>query len=279
MDPETNGSENTVNNNNDQNQNNANANADANANANLGTGEDVNNGQQNQNNNNSANGNRVDSIPYGRFKEVNDERQTFKTANEQLTAENEQFKQALQSLTGGGNQENVNIEGPTEDQFNTREEFIDARYAWNQKKIKEANDLAAQQTAHNTDVQNYTKSMQEARGKYADFDQKVNACTVDFSKNPAVEKQILKAGGDLAYVLASDPVEAQRIVNLPKDQALIALGTISTRIPRSNGQPNNASGMPNPIEPIGGGQQNGNSGTHDADLSQEDFQKKYPLVY
>jgi len=220
-------------------------------------------------------------IPYERFQQVNTQKNTLKTENEQL-------KQALQSLTGGEKPQESGPQEPQREQFQSEADYYRALGVWGgQQGYQQAKQQDYQQTqaleqqnAKNKAQVNYTSKMMEAKGKYNDFDAIISQCTADFTANPALEMAIMShpQAGDLAYQLGSDPQEAMRISQLPTEQALIALGTLTAKIPGSNGQPIKKSGMPKPIEPVGTAKPTGAKDYSD-DMTQEEFDEAYPTIW
>jgi len=213
------------------------------------------------------------TVPYSRFKEVNDQLRTFK----------EQASNAVTSLTGGVKQQEETNAEPKREQFQNDADYYRAlgmhggRQGFQEAKTQEEQQGradAAQQQRTNAET-NFATKATEAAKKYTNFNEVLAASTVSFSDPVSMAIQASPVAGDLAYALATNPTEAARIASLPVNEAIYALGTLSAQIPGSNGQPVKMSNMPNPINPVGTAKPSGAKPYSD-DMSQEDFDSSSP---
>jgi len=214
------------------------------------------------------------TVPYSRFKEVNDQLRTFK--------ENQQ--NAVNSLTGGVKQpEETNLE-PKPEQFQNNADYYRALGVYGgQQGFQEAKTQEEQQNRANTEHQsnvdadnNFSVKTAEAQKKYTNYDEMVAQSTAVFSLEAQKAIKTSPVAGDLMYALASNPEKANEISNMNPNEAIYALGMLSAQIPGSNGQPVKMSNMPNPISTVGTGKPSGVRPYSD-DMSQDSFNDSFPM--
>ena len=137
------------------------------------------------------------------------------------------------------------------------------------------NALADRQTKAEVNLQ--TKAA-AARAAHPDFD-----ATIDAARNlgigfaPSLELAISEHenAGELGYQLAKNHDVAYKLMTLPPEQALLALGTFIAKMPTGNSQPaNKLTELNPPITPLNGG---GAPVTQYADdMSDADFDRMFP---
>lgn len=97
-------------------------------------------------------------------------------------------------------------------------------------------------------LQNFQRSAQESRGKYADFDQVVGKSDVSLPDPALVALGELENVADVAYHLAKNPHLAQELWQMTPTKAVAAIGRISAQLERQ-AEPQ-ISKAPKPISPV-----------------------------
>lgn len=125
-------------------------------------------------------------------------------------------------------------EKPTPDKFNDYGEYVEALTEWKaDEKVRAAmaerdqqQAKVAQQSAQDVRAQTWAERVSAASKSIADFDEVLS--TADVAVADHVREAILdsEAGPKLAYHLAKNPAEADRISRLSPTQAAMALGRI-----------------------------------------------------
>lgn len=151
---------------------------------------------------------------------------------------------------------------PTEDQFDTYNEFIDARVAYQAAKVASAT-IESFQTAERDRIarEAHTRAaldlraahearITEAKARYADFDEAVEHGDVSEPMADAIVRSPI--GGDLAYYLGTHPEDCARIRDLHPAHALIEMGRLEARLeaqlaPASTSTPMPAKVVPMPV--------------------------------
>jgi len=215
------------------------------------------------------------TVPYHRFKEVNEAR---KAAEEKL-------QQAQQVFNPAADVNNTDTDSePKREQFADEAAYLKELGLWaGRQGFQEAKVQEEQQTREYQEAQraieaekNFAAKAQEAAKKYSNFNEALASSTVEFSPQVSRAIQASPVAGDLAYTLAINPQKATEIASLPTEQALYELGMLSAQIPGSNGQPVKMSNMPNPISPVGTGKPSATRSYSD-DMGQGDFNEAFPF--
>ena len=151
---------------------------------------------------------------------------------------------------------------PNQSEFASYEEYLDAKAEYLAEKKVEAKlaerDSKAQQSRlaeeHSKVVETWQQKVEGASTKYTDFADALDA--VDHIEIPApLQAAIMESdiGADLAYHLAKNSAELERIVKLKPHAALMALGKLEDKLsaaPEPKKVP--VSKAPEPIKPVGG---------------------------
>lgn len=154
----------------------------------------------------------------------------------------------------------VSDDEPKRDQFGSFEEFVEARAEW--KAEKKAAEIVRKtlDESKKSDEQQRTKGEQErttrewnaklekARDAVEDFDE---VCAEsEAAVTPAMSSAILESdhGALIAYHLAKNPAEAERISKLSPSKQAAAIVALEDRVKAPAKQPSNA---PAPINPVG----------------------------
>lgn len=152
---------------------------------------------------------------------------------------------------------------PSQDQYNTYEEYLEAKAEWIadkrvEAKLAEREQKVAQSKveAERTDmVKEWQKKVDAAVTKYSDYNEALEA--VDHVEiPPALQSAIMESdvGADLAYHLATHLEDFERIVALKPHAALMALGKLEDKIASAPSAPKKqpVSKAPEPIKPLAG---------------------------
>lgn len=151
---------------------------------------------------------------------------------------------------------------PKRDDFDTYEDFIEAKAEWKalervrqefetrEKSAKEAEGKSKQEKAQKEFEKATAARIEAGRKSYADFDAVINEAFDDglIPAGSPLHYALVEddAGHDLAYHLAKNPDEAERIAALPERQMLRELGKLSLKL--ADKKP---SDKPAPIDPVG----------------------------
>lgn len=149
---------------------------------------------------------------------------------------------------------------PKRDQFGTYEEFIEARAAWRaektaEEKVRKAleeNKRNTEQERSKGEQEKFTRAwnaqIEKARDDIEDFDE---VCAESEAiVTPKMSEAILESdkGALIAYYLAKNPGEAERISKLPPSKQVAAIVSLEDKVAKPAKQPSKA---PEPIAPVG----------------------------
>lgn len=147
---------------------------------------------------------------------------------------------------------------PLPAQFQTTEEYVEAVAEWKADQIlsKKLTELEGQQKQRAQAAQQeqvlstYREREEQARGKYADFDEVAYNPQLPITDAMAGVIQHSDEGTDIAYYLGKNPAEAMRIAKLPPFLQATELGKLTAKIAAPT-KPN-VSSAPPPISPVTG---------------------------
>jgi hypothetical protein len=150
---------------------------------------------------------------------------------------------------------------PTLDQFDSLEAFSEALTDWKLDKREFDKQQAAAQTAAQAEadqlVNDWNTRQSAAKERHADYDD-VIAAVDDVQLHPVQQRAIMESefGPELAYALASDPKELQRIVGLPPLAFAREIGKLEARLsaqaaPAEPEPEPKVSAAPRPFKPVG----------------------------
>lgn len=149
---------------------------------------------------------------------------------------------------------------PKRDQFGSYEEFIEARATWRAEKAAEAKAQKVLDENRRNDEQARTKGehekltrawntqLEKARDELEDFDE---VCAESEAVvTPKMSEAILESdkGALIAYYLAKNPGEAERISKLAPSKQVAAIVALEDKVAKPAKQPSKA---PEPIKPVG----------------------------
>lgn len=151
---------------------------------------------------------------------------------------------------------------PKQEEFGSYEDFLEAKAEWiAEKKVDAKFEQRKQEEAQrkteaerNEVVKTWQQKVETATTKYADFDAVLDSA--DHIEVPApLQSAIMESalGAELAYHLAKNSAELERIVSLKPYAALMELGKLEVKLsqpPEPKKAP--ASKAPEPISPLGG---------------------------
>jgi hypothetical protein len=151
---------------------------------------------------------------------------------------------------------------PKQDDFGTFEEYLEAKAEWIAEKRVEAKLTEREQKQEQrklegereTVVKSWQQKVDAAVTKYADYGDALES--VDHIEIPEqLQVAIMESdlGADLAYHLAKNPSELERITSLKPHAALMALGKIEDKLSQAPAEVKKpVSKAPAPIKPLGG---------------------------
>lgn len=149
-------------------------------------------------------------------------------------------------------------ERPNRAQFNSEEEFFDAKVAWGVRQgiaqERAAEQQRAEQEKAKAVVDGHHQRLSEALGKYDDFEEVLQASKAEVSQAAGVYIQRLDNGPDVMYHLATHPEIAEEIHSMEPIDQVGALGRISAEL-RKGSEPKPRKGKPEsqapePISPV-----------------------------
>lgn len=164
---------------------------------------------------------------------------------------------------------------PKREQFDSYEDYLEARADWRaeqkvEAKLREQQQQGqrhAQAATQEQQVARFHQQMEKARESVADFDDVMEAAS-EAPLTPTMRDAILESdvGALLAYHLAKQPAEANRIARLSPARQAMALGALEAALQTRT--PPATSKAPPPIKPLGGG----SGGTRDpAKMSMDEY--------
>lgn len=152
-------------------------------------------------------------------------------------------------------QQSSELVEPTREQFESYEEFIEARAAYRaekavETKLRAIEEQRAQQAAQAKQVEaqrQWQTRMAEAAEKIPDFVDVLGQSTAP--STPTMMQAIIESdvGPQVAYYLAQNPAEAARIASLSPASQAREIGKLEDRVTK----PAKASSAPEPIKPVG----------------------------
>ena len=154
-----------------------------------------------------------------------------------------------------GESKSTELVEPTREQFDSYEEFIEARAAYRAEKavetklraIEEQRTQQAAQAKQAEAQRQWQTRMAEAAEKIPDFVDVLGQSTAP--STPTMMQAIIEsdAGPQVAYYLAQNPAEAARIASLSPASQAREIGKLEDRVTK----PAKASSAPEPIKPVG----------------------------
>lgn len=179
---------------------------------------------------------------------------------EEERREKERLLSLVERLTVNGKDQQDSSKGselvePTREQFESYEDYLEARAAYRAEKTLDARLKALEQSrteeamrARQYETQRaWDSKVSEAAQKMPDFVDVVAGSTAPTT--PAMTQAIIEseAGPQILYHLAQNPAEAARIASLSPASQAREIGKLEDRVTR----PAKASSAPEPIKPVG----------------------------
>jgi hypothetical protein len=154
----------------------------------------------------------------------------------------------------------VSNEPPRRDQFETYEEFQDAKTEYKiQLRVaeklaqKEAADREAQAQAERDKViRSYNSQVKEATKKYSDFEEVVAESGAPITPTMGAELLESPIGAEMTYYLAQHPDESERIANLPAKAQIKEIAKLEVKLSQKESPSKELSKAPAPINPLSG---------------------------
>jgi hypothetical protein len=177
---------------------------------------------------------------------------------ERLMRERAEFKAKADWLEQQYSKQNAQTQPandrPARDQYANDEDYVDALTTWkvDQKLSGVKQELAQHQNQSQTQA-SWISKINQARADYSDYDA-VMEDSQDIRITPEVAEAIQSSelGGDIAYYLAKNPVEAERINSLSPIAAAREIGRIESYVEyeKTNKPKVPVSKAPVPIKPV-----------------------------
>jgi len=169
---------------------------------------------------------------------------------------------------------------PNPDDFDTNAEYIDALTDWKleqrEAKAKAESEKNQAKTEEQKRAETFQNKINEFKKEHADFEDVIDSCEVDLSKD--LQSMILESdlAPQLMYDLANKPEEIERLNSLKGFQLAKALGVLEDRLSKnseSQKEKPKTSKAPAPITPVGGKSANtARKSIYDSDLSQAEYE-------
>lgn len=147
---------------------------------------------------------------------------------------------------------------PTQDAFDTHEEYLEALTDWKVDQRDRANQAKAteqsQKSAFDEKVQSYQAKVKEFAKTHDDFDDVLESVG-DIPMSIAVQQSLLESeiGPEIAYELAKNPGEYERICSLGLVPAARELGKIEAKLLAEKSKPpveSKTTKAPKPVAPV-----------------------------
>lgn len=161
---------------------------------------------------------------------------------------------------------------PSIDQYESYDDYVEALADWKTDQKLAARDKAAheertqskQKESRQQVAERVQKQIEDGRGKYSDFDEKV-MLNPDLPITASMVEIIadIEAGADITYYLADHPEEAADIASMSPTRQAIALGRIEATLSATKSPAKTVSSAPAPV----GSQLNGGQSPGKADPS------------
>lgn len=144
---------------------------------------------------------------------------------------------------------------PKQDQFQTYEEFVDARAQWAADKRFEERLQQERERQEQADAVSKREAFVDRARTFAattpDYDQVAFNPSLPISDTVADALNLSDKGPEILYFLGKNPSEAQRISSLTPVQAALEIGRLEAKL--SLPQPRTVTKAPPPINPLSGG--------------------------
>jgi uncharacterized lipoprotein NlpE involved in copper resistance len=144
---------------------------------------------------------------------------------------------------------------PARDKFESDEDYVDALTTWKvEAKLTGIKQELAQQSTQSQTQAGWVSKINQARAEYADYDAAMeDAQDIPVSESMREAIQSSDLGGDIAYYLAKNPAEAERINSLSPYAAAREIGRIESHVEYEKTQKAKkppVSKAPAPIKPV-----------------------------
>lgn len=174
---------------------------------------------------------------------------------------------------------------PNPEHFETHAEYVEALTDWKLEQREKAKEAEVQNSKLLSEQERLEKAYAEKAQSFAkktkDF-QEVLEEVEDIPLSPALRKEILESenGPELAYELAKNREEFERLNKLPPTALARAIGKVEARLEASRAsseekkpEPKKITQAPKPIEPIGSGKAVVAKSITDPDISYAEYEK------
>lgn len=184
--------------------------------------------------------------------------------NYQLSETNAQLQQRLEAierrLAGEPARKPTESTKPVPDNFKTYEEYVEALADWkSEQRVAKAFDEKEQTTQKQAEdarvkevFDSYNKRVEEARGRFEDFDEVVGRDDISIPQSVQLAIVEMDNGPEVAYYLGQHPEEAKKLLAMTPMQSVIAVGKMSATLGTTNSpEKRPVTGAPPPIKPVG----------------------------
>lgn len=145
---------------------------------------------------------------------------------------------------------------PTIDQFDDYDQYVEALGEWSAEKTIAKREYAASRKQHEqaqqTVRETYSKRVEAAKVKYADWDEVVALSDVAVTNTTLDAILESEQGPDISYFLLTNPAEAARLRGLSQIQQIKEIAKLETKFAGATAPVKRVTQAPAPINAIGG---------------------------
>lgn len=154
---------------------------------------------------------------------------------------------------------------PQKQDFEDYEKYLEAKAEWTadqraakivEERLKARDEQASKAKAEESDrelTKSWQSSVAKTREKYDDYDEVTQ--DEEFNPTPAMARAMLESDqkAEIAYYLAKNPEELQRIAKFSEARQMAEIGKLEEKVSGAKSPPKKTSKAPAPIDPVGGG--------------------------
>lgn len=137
---------------------------------------------------------------------------------------------------------------PSQENFETVEEYEDALIGWHDEKKSVAAGVVEQQKRQQEALKTFNENAVKVKKEHADFDEVVKRPVFTDAMRNVIS--VSKTGPELAYYLGKNPEIAGKIAQMPVEMQPYEIGKLETQIKIAQ-KTKTATAAPDPITPVG----------------------------
>ena len=167
---------------------------------------------------------------------------------------------------------------PKAEDFKEPQEFVEALADWKADEREYKNAVREEQEANQAAIDAHFERVDEAREKYEDFDETVEAADQVRFRNDSARNAFYVAiyenedGPDVLYYLAKNPEAAESFAEMTPGQVAAKIGRIAASLPNGSPKPQ-AAPPPRLIKPVGAGAKRPEVPTNRDNLSHREWKQ------